>query len=172
MYACYCLVYCCLVKVICSTLKCMVTWMRCLSTQQTLKQSLTPYRPYPRSILLLCTLRPLSCLPSGWHAQTYGSPRWRRNSPPAAPNRSKPYKIWLHGGSPRQHHCGRGRSSQFVIPSPDKYPALKSALIKTFSKTQSQTDNELLSLSGLGDRKPSAFLRHIRSLNADPETLL
>ena len=35
-----------------------------------------------------------------------------------------------------------------------------------------ERDNELLSLSGLGDRKPTGLLRHIRSLNADPETLL
>ena len=33
-------------------------------------------------------------------------------------------------------------------------------------------DNELLSLCGLGDRKPSDLLRHIRSLNVDPKTLL
>ena len=57
-------------------------------------------------------------------------------------------------------------------PAENKYPALKSALIKAFGKTQAQKDNELLSLSGLGDKKPSALLRHIRSLNADPETLL
>ena len=59
-------------------------------------------------------------------------------------------------------------------PAQDKYPAIKSALLKAFGKTQSQKDNELhvLSLSSLGDRKPSALLRQIRSLNADPETLL
>ena len=57
-------------------------------------------------------------------------------------------------------------------PARDKYTTLKTALIKAFGKTQAQKDNELLSLSGLGDKKPSALLRHIRSLNADPETLL
>ena len=57
-------------------------------------------------------------------------------------------------------------------PATVKYSALKAALIKAFGKTQTQKDNELLSLSGLGDRKPSALLRYIRSLNADPETLL
>ena len=56
-------------------------------------------------------------------------------------------------------------------PARDKYPALKTALIKAFGKKQAQKD-ELFSLSGLGDRKPSGLLRHIRSLNADPETLL
>ena len=57
-------------------------------------------------------------------------------------------------------------------PAEHRYLALKTALIKAFGKTQAQKDNELLSLSGLGDRKPSGLLRHIRSLNADPETLL
>lgn len=57
-------------------------------------------------------------------------------------------------------------------PTDDCYLALKTALIKAFDKTQTQKDNELLSLSGLGDRKPSSLLRYIRSLNADPETLL
>lgn len=57
-------------------------------------------------------------------------------------------------------------------PAENRYLALKTALIKAFGKTQAQKDNELLSLSGLGDRKPSGLLRHIRSLNADPETLL
>lgn len=57
-------------------------------------------------------------------------------------------------------------------PADDRYLALKTALIKAFGRTQAEKDNELLSLSGLGDRKPSGLLRHIRSLNADPETLL
>ena len=57
-------------------------------------------------------------------------------------------------------------------PANGKYITLKSMLIKAFGKTQAQKDNKLLFLSGLSDRKPSALLRHIRSLNADPETLL
>ena len=67
-----------------------------------------------------------------------------------------------------------GEVEAFILAPPmtDKYKALKEALIKAFGKTQTQKDNELLSLSGLGDKKPSALLRHIRSLNADPETLL
>lgn len=67
-----------------------------------------------------------------------------------------------------------GEVESLILSPPDegKYLALKTALIKAFGKTQLQKDNELLSLSGLGDRKPSALLRYIRSLNADPETLL
>ena len=57
-------------------------------------------------------------------------------------------------------------------PTDGKYHALKAALINAFGKTQAAKDRELLSLSGLGDRKPSSLLRHIESLNADPKTLL
>lgn len=57
-------------------------------------------------------------------------------------------------------------------PEVNLYPTLKAALIAAFGKTQVERDAELLSLSGLGDRKPSALLRHIRSLNSNPETLL
>lgn len=57
-------------------------------------------------------------------------------------------------------------------PSTDRYQALKSALIGAFGKTQDQRDAELLTLSGLGDRKPTGLLRYMRSLNADPQTLM
>lgn len=57
-------------------------------------------------------------------------------------------------------------------PTHDKYEALKSALINAFGKTQASKDMELLSLSGLGDRKPSSLLRYMESLNSDPKTLL
>ena len=57
-------------------------------------------------------------------------------------------------------------------PSADRYTVLKAALIKAFGRSQAQKDNELLNLTGLGDRKPSSMLRHIQSLNADPDTLL
>lgn len=57
-------------------------------------------------------------------------------------------------------------------PKTDSYGFLKEALIKAFGKTQEQKDNELLNLCGLGDRKPTALLRYIRSLNSDPTTLL
>ena len=56
-------------------------------------------------------------------------------------------------------------------PTENKYDAIKHALLAAFSKSQAQKDAELLSLSGLGDTKPSALLRRIRSLNNDAETL-
>ena len=56
-------------------------------------------------------------------------------------------------------------------PAQNKYEALKNALLAAFSKTQAEKDSELLNLSGLGDKKPTALLRKIRSLNSDAETL-
>ena len=63
---------------------------------------------------------------------------------------------------------------QDVLVSPpevEKYTTLKKALIKAFGKSQAERDSELLNLNGLGDRKPTALLRKINALNADPQTL-
>ena len=46
------------------------------------------------------------------------------------------------------------------LPQLVTYLALKTALIKAFSKMQAQKDSELLFLSGLGDRKPLGLLWH------------
>jgi len=56
-------------------------------------------------------------------------------------------------------------------PTTEKFKTIKEALICTFSKSQQEKDQELLSLSGLGDKKPTALLRKIRNLNNDAETL-
>ena len=56
-------------------------------------------------------------------------------------------------------------------PEDTPYDAIKKALIKAFGKSQSQKDQELLNLNGLGDRKPTALLQHMQNLNADPKTL-
>ncbi|KAK7504021.1 hypothetical protein BaRGS_00004753 [Batillaria attramentaria] len=56
-------------------------------------------------------------------------------------------------------------------PNEEKYIALKTALIKTFGKTQAQKDAELLHLNGLGDKRPTSLLRKINALNDDPKTL-
>ena len=53
----------------------------------------------------------------------------------------------------------------------NQYAALKTALISAFGKSQTQKDNELFSICGLGDRKPSSLLRKIESLNNDADTL-
>ena len=39
-------------------------------------------------------------------------------------------------------------------------------------KTQAQKDQDVLNINGLGDKKPSELLQHIRNLNADPATLV
>jgi len=57
-------------------------------------------------------------------------------------------------------------------PPTDKYNAIKKALMDAFTKSQDQKDAELLQLNGLGGRRPSSLLRHIQSLNADPQMLL
>ena len=71
-------------------------------------------------------------------------------------------------------HITAGEVEAIILspPADGKYDALKAALINAFGKTQASKDMELLSLSGLGDRKPSSLLRHMESLNADPKTLL
>ena len=56
-------------------------------------------------------------------------------------------------------------------PETEKYTNLKKNLINAFGKSQTQRDSELLNLIGLGDRKPTALLRKINSLNDDPATL-
>lgn len=56
-------------------------------------------------------------------------------------------------------------------PQSNKYQTIKDALLQAFGKTQAQKDAQLLSMSGLGDKKPSAFLRQLQSLNSNAETL-
>ncbi len=56
-------------------------------------------------------------------------------------------------------------------PAEDKYNALKIALLEAFGKSQTQKDAELLNISGLGDRTPTALLRKIESLNNNADTL-
>lgn len=48
--------------------------------------------------------------------------------------------------------------------SNDSYEVLKSELIKRLSETQEQKTKKLLEHEAIGDRKPSQFLRHLRSL--------
>ena len=48
---------------------------------------------------------------------------------------------------------------------------MKAALIRAFGKTQGEKDQALLGLNGLGDRKPSKMLQHMKNVKADPATL-
>lgn len=56
-------------------------------------------------------------------------------------------------------------------PNSEKYDAIKAALLSAYELSQFQKDTALLQLNGLGDRRPSELLQHMRSLNTDPETL-
>ena len=56
-------------------------------------------------------------------------------------------------------------------PPENPYNAIKAALVKAFGRTQAEEDQELLNLNGLGDKKPSELLQHMKNLNADPNTL-
>lgn len=49
-------------------------------------------------------------------------------------------------------------------PAEGKYQKLKDTLIKRFSSSEEQRVRQLLNDEELGDRKPSQFLRHLRSL--------
>ncbi|XP_054259392.1 uncharacterized protein LOC128984130 [Macrosteles quadrilineatus] len=49
-------------------------------------------------------------------------------------------------------------------PAEEKYNKLKKELIKRFTLTQEQKTKQLLEREELGDRKPSQFLRHMRTL--------
>ncbi|XP_032674655.1 uncharacterized protein LOC116845724 [Odontomachus brunneus] len=59
-------------------------------------------------------------------------------------------------------------------PTNDKYAAIKNALIERLSASQEQRTRQLLEHEELGDRKPSQFLRHLRTLAGTivPEQLL
>ena len=56
-------------------------------------------------------------------------------------------------------------------PPGEPYDKIKSALVSAFGKSQAQKDQELLNLNGLGDRKPSELLQHMKNLNSDRETM-
>ena len=64
------------------------------------------------------------------------------------------------------------RVQNIILDPPENpYDAIKAALIKAFGRTQVEKDQELLNLNGLGDKKPSELLQHMKNLNADPNTL-
>ena len=64
------------------------------------------------------------------------------------------------------------RVQNIILDPPENpYDAIKAALVKAFGRTQAEKDQELLNLNGLGDKKPSELLQHMKNLNADPNTL-
>ena len=64
------------------------------------------------------------------------------------------------------------RVQNIILDPPENpYDAIKATLVKAFGRTQVEKDQELLNLNGLGDKKPSELLQHMKNLNADPNTL-
>jgi hypothetical protein len=63
-----------------------------------------------------------------------------------------------------------------IITSPphhDPYTALKTELLNRLSPTREQRLRQIITHEEMGDRKPSQFLRHLRSLAPDlPEYFL
>ena len=57
-------------------------------------------------------------------------------------------------------------------PQEKKYDALKNALTSAFDRTQDQKDAELLALTDIGDRRPTAHLRYLRNLNSNGVSLM
>lgn len=53
-------------------------------------------------------------------------------------------------------------------PKENPYTALKDAIIRRFSETKEHKIRRLLEREQLGDRKPSSFLRHLKSLAGTP----
>jgi hypothetical protein len=57
-----------------------------------------------------------------------------------------------------------------IITSPperDPYTTLRNELVRRLSPSREQRIHQLLTLEEMGDRKPSQFLRHLRSLTPD-----
>ena len=57
-------------------------------------------------------------------------------------------------------------------PAENKYDGIKKALIAAYDRTQEAKDAELLSITDIGDRSPTSYLRHLLSLNSSGETLI
>ena len=51
-------------------------------------------------------------------------------------------------------------------PSSDKYSSLKSELLNVFALSDRQKKNLLMTLDGLGDRKPTELLRYMKTLHS------
>ena len=56
-------------------------------------------------------------------------------------------------------------------PATGSYAAIKAALINSYGISEEKKADSLLNMGGLGDRKPTSLLRHMKSLNPDQETL-
>jgi hypothetical protein len=72
-----------------------------------------------------------------------------------------------------QQHAAEVEDLILSPPEKDPYDKLKSELVSRLSASREQRVRQLLSLEEMGDRKPSQFLRHLRSLAPDvPDAFL
>ena len=104
--------------------------------------------------------------PEVWFAQTEA--QFASRNPPVTVDSTKFNHV---AAALDNNTASEVRSIILNPPANNKYDALKVALIRAFGKSQAQKDRDILNLNGLGDRRPTALLRHINSLNADPATL-
>ena len=147
---------------------------RCISKMKTFRPSpkpsklsfqLSPTRPLPPS-----QPSPSNCRHSGPRCWRCGSARLKLNSKPAILADLTKFNHVVAA----LDNVIAGEVEAIILspPTNDKYATLKATLINAFGKTQASKDMELLSYSGLGDRKPSSLLGHMEFLNADRKTLL
>jgi hypothetical protein len=63
-----------------------------------------------------------------------------------------------------------------VLDSPceegGRYEELKAELLQVYARSQASKDSELLTLSGMGDRKATSFMRYLENLQGDKDSYL
>jgi hypothetical protein len=81
--------------------------------------------------------------------------------------RSKKTKLY-HVISQLDHQYATELEDKITSPpEQDRYTTLKTELMRRLSPSREQRVRQLLTLEEMGDRKPSQFLRHLRSLAPD-----
>ena len=101
------------------------------------------------------------CPPFGPPGLRFGSSSWRHSSHPRTSAEETKFNHAVQG----LDNSTAEEISAFLTspPAQGKYTALKDLFIDTFSLTQDEKDSRLFAIDGLGDRKPSALLRHMES---------
>lgn len=75
---------------------------------------------------------------------------------------------FLHVISQLDHRCAEELADVITCPpARDPYTTLRTELIRRLSPSKEQRIRQLLTVEEMGDRKPSQFLRHLKSLAPD-----
>ena len=90
------------------------------------------------------------------------------HSPPITNDRTKFYHVVQLLDSPTSR---RVQPTIEQPPADNMYGALKATLLDAYEPTQLQKDTALLSINGLGDKRPSEMLQYMKNLNSNPQTL-